>query len=67
MESANTIISIAHVYVAEYDYMVKVSMCTVSKRIHIFKYNQFCCEYDQFDCQYLASQFLEKPLKNHRS
>ena len=66
MESANTIISIAHVYIAEHDYMVKVSMCTVSRRIHIFKYNNFSCEYDQFDCQLLASRFLEKPIKDYR-
>jgi|APGre2960657373_1045057.scaffolds.fasta_scaffold19338_1 hypothetical protein len=62
-ESVNGMISIAHVQVKDMGFNAHVSMCLISRTIHVFKYNDVCCDYDVFDSQYLASQYLEKPLR----
>lgn len=61
-ESVNGMINIAHVYVKDMGFTAHVSMCLITRQIHIFKYNELACEYDVFDSQFLAGQFLEKPL-----
>ena len=61
-ESVNGMISIAHVNVKDMGFNAHVSMCLITRNIHVFKYNDLACDYEVFDSQYLASQFLEKPL-----
>lgn len=61
-ESVNGMISIAHVQVKDRGFNAYVSMCLITRSIHVFKYNELCCDYDVFDSQYLASQYLQKPL-----
>jgi len=61
-ESVNGMISIAHVQVKDKGFNAYVSMCLITRTIHVFKYNDLCCDYDVFDSQLLASQFLQKPL-----
>jgi len=62
METPNSIIHLAHVAVHDREYNVAISLCTASRRIHVFKYNDHCCDYEQFDNQHEACEFLEKPL-----
>jgi hypothetical protein len=62
METPNTIVHFAHVHVNDQNYDVSISMCTASRRIHIFKYNESGCDYGIFDNQEEACEFLEKPL-----
>jgi hypothetical protein len=61
-ESVNGMISIAHVTVKDMGFNAHVSMCLITRNIHVFKYNDLACEYEVFDSQYLASQFLEKHI-----
>jgi hypothetical protein len=61
-ESVNGMISIAHVTVKDMGFNAHVSMCLITRNIHVFKYNDLACDYEVFDSQRLASQFLEKPL-----
>lgn len=61
-ESVNGMISIAHVQLRDRGFNAYVSMCVITRNIHVFKYNQLCCDYDVFDSQHLASQFLQEPL-----
>lgn len=62
--SSNTksMISIAHVEVKDMGFTAHVSMCLLNRNIHIFKYNDLACEYEVFDSQSLASQWLEQPI-----
>ena len=61
-QSVNGMISIAHVQVKDMGFCAHVSMCLITRNIHVFKYNELVCDYEVFDSQYLASQYLEKPL-----
>jgi hypothetical protein len=60
--SANGMIIIAHVEVKDMGFCAHVSMCLLNRNIHIFKYNHLACEYEVFDSQSLASQWLEEPI-----
>ena len=62
MESPNTIVHLAHVSVADRSYNVSISVCMATKHIHIFKYNDLCCEFEIFDNESEACAFLERPL-----
>jgi hypothetical protein len=66
MQDPNTMMSIAHVKIRDNNYTAYISMCMVTRNIHVFKYDEARgqCDYEVFDCQYLASQWLEKPLFN---
>ena len=63
MPTPNSIVPVAHIRVADYDYNVYISMDTVNRKINIFKYNDIMCDYDTFDNQVDACSFLEKPLQ----
>lgn len=63
MPTPNTIVPVAHIRVADYDYNVYISMDTANRKINIFKYNEVSCDYDSFDNQRDACAFLEKPLQ----
>jgi hypothetical protein len=61
-ESVNGMINIAHVNVKGMGFNAHVSMCLITRNIHVFKYNDLCCDYEVFDSQHLASQYLQEPL-----
>ena len=62
METPNSIVHLAHVAVHNREYNVAISLCTTSRNIHVFKYNDTYCDYGIFDNQHEACEFLEKPL-----
>lgn len=62
METPNSIVHLAHVAVHDREYNVAISMCTTTRHIHIFKYNDLCCDYEVFEDYSAACDFIEKPL-----
>lgn len=60
--TANNMIQLAHVHVANSDYNIIITLCITSQRIHIFKYNDRRCDYDIFDNQADAVRFVNKSL-----
>ena len=62
MISPNTIIPIAHVHVKDRHYSVYISMCTVTRHMHVFKYNDVKCDYEIFATEGEANKWLEKLL-----
>ena len=62
MRIQDTIIPVAHIHVNDTDYNVYISICTATKHMHIFKYNDVCCEYEVFDGSEDACEFIEQPL-----
>jgi hypothetical protein len=62
MEQPNSIVHLAHVTVRDRDYNVAVSQNRITGCIHIFKYNDQCCDYCICNTADEAYQFLEKPL-----
>jgi hypothetical protein len=60
MEEANSFVKLAHIHVRDKNYDVSISLNTISRTIHVFKYNEekVLCEYEVFDntedcCDYL--------------
>ena len=62
METPNTIVHIAHVRVSDRDYNVSVSQNRATLALHIFKYNDYTCDYLITDSQWEAQQFISAPL-----
>ena len=62
MRIQDSILPVAHIHVADTDYNVYISVCTVTRHMHIFKYNDRECAYELFDNQADACQFIEEPL-----
>ena len=62
-ETVNGMISIAHVNVRDMGFNAHVSMCLITRNIHVFKYNDLVCDYEVFESQHLASQYLQEPLR----
>ncbi len=60
-------VPLAHVRVRDHDYAVYISLCLHTRSMHIFKYNEVCCEYDVFDVQEEATRFIEQPLPKPRA
>lgn len=67
MINANSMIPLAHVQVRDRDYCVYISMCVISRRMHIFKYNELSCDYDVFERESDACEFIEQPLPKYRT
>jgi len=57
----NGFVTIANIYVRDRDYTVYVSLCTVTRHIHVFKFNEerVKCEYEVFTNQLDAADYLE--------
>ena len=53
---------LAHVAVTGSDYNIYLSVCITTQTLHVFKYNEVCCEYEQFDNQDEACEFIRQPL-----
>ena len=62
IDGVNSMINLAHVYVRDRDYSVFLSMCTISKRLHVFKYNEHRCSYEVFDDYSECCRYLEQIL-----
>jgi len=62
-----TIQPLAHVAVTGSDYNIYLSVCLNTHTLHIFKYNDVCCEYEQFDNQEDACVYIARPLPRNRS
>ena len=56
------IVPLAHIHVTNTDFNVYISMCTTTRHMHIFKYNEVCCQYEIFDAEGEACRFIEEPL-----
>jgi hypothetical protein len=63
IDGINTMISLAHVYVRDRDYNVFLSMCTVTRNLHVFKYNDHRCAYEVFSDYNACCQYLEEPFE----
>ena len=59
------IVHLAHVHVEDSNYNVVITVCTTTGHIHIFKYDSYRCEYDQFDNEREACEFLNTRLPGH--
>ena len=64
--STNNMVTLAHLNVTNSTCHIYISMCMTSRNIHIFKYNDHCCDYMVFDDQELACQFINQPLPGDR-
>lgn len=62
-----TIVPLAHVAVTGSDYNIYISMCTTTHQMHIFKYNDQSCEYEIFDREGEACEFIARPLARNSS
>lgn len=60
--TANNMLQLAHVHVANSDYNIVITLCVTSERLHIFKYNDQRCEYEVFESQSGAIEFVNRPL-----
>ena len=62
----NSMVPIAHVRVGNKDFNAYISICSVSRNIHVFKYNEeLCiCEYEVFANQAEAQVWINKNLVN---
>ncbi len=60
--TANSMITLAHIQVKDRNYAVYISLCTVTRQMHIFKYNDSWCDYEVFAEEGAACQWLEQPL-----
>lgn len=64
MITPNTMVPIAHVHVKDRDYCVYISMCTVTRHMHVFKYSEeySCCQYEIFDNEHDVCHWLSQHL-----
>ena len=60
--TANSMIPIAHIHVNDRDYNIYISMCTITRHMHMFKYNDRWCDYEVFATEGDACSWLEQPL-----
>ena len=60
----NSMVPIAHVRVGNKDYCAYISICSISRNIHVFKYNEEIgqCEYEVFPCQAEAQTWINQNL-----
>ena len=60
----NYIVPVAHVRVKDTDVNIYVSICMLSRNIHIFKYSEdlSICEFEVCESQAEASRYMELPL-----
>ena len=56
--------SIAHIKLTTHS--VHVAQDSDSGLIHCFKYNQDCCDFEEFQDQFEASDFIMQPLPQFR-
>lgn len=59
--SVNNMVTLAHLQSSQ-GYYIHISMCITTRNIHIFKYDNRCCDYGIFDDQETACDFINKAL-----
>lgn len=57
---------VAHIHVDGTDHCIYMSVCHTSATLHIFKYDQFGCEYELFPHQDFgyAAAWIKEPVKH---
>lgn len=58
-----TMVQIAHVQVKDKNFNAVISMCPDSMNLHIFKYNDYGCDYEVFQDKWAATLYLEQQLE----
>ena len=58
-------VTLAHLQSSQ-GYNIQISMCITTRNIHIFKYDNRLCEYDIFEDQESACEFINRPLPRTR-
>ena len=58
IDGINAMVPIAHVQVGNRDFNAYISMCSVTRNIHVFKYNDRRCDYEVFDNQRDAQNWI---------
>lgn len=59
--SVNNMVTLAHLQ-ASRGYNIHISMCITTRNIHIFKYDNYSCDYGIFDDQESACDFINQSL-----
>lgn len=62
IDGINAMVPIAHVRVGDRDYNCYISICSTTNNIHVFKYNDYKCEYEVFPNQYQAQIWINRNL-----
>ena len=62
IDGINAMLPIAHVRVGDRDYNCYISICSITRNIHVFKYNELHCKYDVFTSQAEAQKWINKDL-----
>ena len=62
INGVNTMVPLAHVTVRDRDYQCYISMDSVSRNIHIFKYTDMSCDYEVFSDYDEACDYLNQNL-----
>lgn len=58
----NPYVTVAHVTVRDRGYTAHISINTVSRQLHVFKYTATQCCYDMLDDAAAVTRFLDQPL-----
>ena len=60
----NSMVPIAHVRVGDKDFNAYISICSITRNIHVFKYNEDMnyCKYDVFASQAEAQVWINQDL-----
>ena len=62
INGVNSMVPIAHVRVGDKDFNAYISICSISRNIHVFKYDEYQCKYDVFPSQAEAQVWINKDL-----
>lgn len=62
----NNMEPVAHIRVDGTDHCIYMSVCHTSATLHIFKYDEFGCEYEHFPQSHFgdAVDWIKKPVKH---
>ena len=59
--SVNNMVTLAQLESSQ-GYYIHISMCLTTRNIHIFKYDAQRCDYEVFDDQETAGEFINRSL-----
>ena len=62
INGVNSMVPIAHVRVGDRDYNAYISICSISRNIHVFKYDEYQCKYEVFASQAEAQVWINQDL-----
>lgn len=55
---------VIHIKVSDCDFNLYISYAIDTGNIHMFKYNDYLCEYEIFDNEYDAKQWVQIPIQS---